>query len=112
MSIKNQAESIDRRSKIAASASLVCAFFGNARCLLEARSSTFVVKADIEALLGCCGFQIEHPRTLADCTLCTMWAALKANNVRCLHNHGVVSEDVRAEPRVRALQLCRGLGLL
>ena len=46
-------------------------------------------------LLDYCGFQIEDPQTLSDWTLDTIRAALKANNIRCVHSHSEVFEDVR-----------------
>ena len=46
-------------------------------------------------LLDYSGFQIEDPQTLSDWTLDTIRAALKANNIRCVHSHSEVFEDVR-----------------
>ena len=46
-------------------------------------------------LLDYSGFRIEDPQNLSDWTLDTIRAALKANDIRCVHSHSEVFEDVR-----------------
>ena len=109
-SLVSQAESIEcaiiGAPKVTVSASLVCAFSANApnfktlttKDLLDGSPADLCPGSryrGVHILLDYSGFQIEHPQTLADWTLGTMRAALKANDVRCLHSHSVVFEDVR-----------------
>ena len=46
-------------------------------------------------LLDYSGFQIKDPQDLSDWTMRTIQTALKVNEIRCVHSHSEVFEDVR-----------------
>jgi S-adenosylmethionine/arginine decarboxylase-like enzyme len=46
-------------------------------------------------LLDYSGFETKNPEDLSDWTMNTIQAALKANEIRCVHSHSEVFQDVR-----------------